>query len=495
MKFQHSTKAHKKSGTIEGAFWSWLSTVVNLIALLVVGKLIAVYLPKEQVAIFSLLLVWSDGLTLLFGYGLQVSIPKIIGGSSDSEKSTVSKSILTFVFLNSILISALLFLIWFFSMNTQGKLLSYFQSSIIYPYFWLIPILFVSAILRDTLLANLSGFQIFGKRAVGVTLASILQIVTSLGVLILIRGGVIALAIAYTLSYFVASLFLFYSLPHSSLAKFRCSHVTSAIKFSWILWINSILNYLVQRFDTILFLYLTGNPAQVAIYEMAKRLCQLASRMLNSLLLPYLPKISELLSEGKDIEATKFFTQAQISIATISLFSLFLLPLIQKYLILFLFSAEYLEITTVLSPLIAGVVIAVLTGISGQTLIASNRPYLVTLTNIGTVIISIGMNFILIPRFGLPGAGWSALISFAFSFLSQTLWVRKTSLKFEWKHVLTTQIFLGIFLALSLMNQTITVKLLNVILISILLIISIKYDFIPYRTITEKISELLKKRI
>lgn len=493
MGFQQNT--HRRSGTIEGAFWSWLSTVANLIALLIVGKLIAIYLPKEQVAIYSLLLVWSDGLSLIFGYGLQVSIPKIIGGSPEVQKHNTSKSLLIFIALNSALVATGLFLLWLFSHYGDGKLTLYLQSSIIFPYFYLVPILFLSAIFRDILLANLSGFQIFGKRALGVALASFLQVIMSLVVLMLMGGGVIALGIAYALSYFLTSLFLFYSLPKDPTAKFDLSLTLSAIKFSWILWVNSILNYLVQRFDTILFLYLTGNPAQVAIYEMAKRLCQIVSRMLNSLLLPYLPKISELLAEGKKKEATDFYTQAQLSIGFLSILGLFSLPVIQKYLIILLFSSEYLEITNVLSPLIAGTVIAVLTGISGQTLIASNRPYLVTLTNIGTVIISIGMNFILIPKFGLPGAGWSALISFLFSYIAQTLWVRRTILQFKWKNLLIIQSFLALFLALASINDNITVKLVNVILILLLLIISIKLNFIPYEIVLKRLLQILKIRI
>ncbi len=490
---ESSSNGYRKSGTIEGAFWSWLSTVVNLLALLIVGKLIAIYLTKEEVAIFSLLLVWSDGLTLIFGYGLQVSIPKIIGGTPDPEKNTVSNSLLLFIALNSIFVSILLILAWFISKHLEIAFLTQVKLSLIYPYFWLVPILFISALLRDTLLANLSGFQVFARRAVGVALASALQIVMSIAVLTLLRGGVISLAIAYTISYFLTVLFLFYALPKSKESTLQLSYVTSAIKFSWILWINSILNYLVQRFDTILFLYLTGNPILVAIYEMAKRICQLASRMLNSLLLPYLPKISELLSEGKQKESVDFFIQTQLSIALISLIGLFSLPIIQKYLILLLFSSEYLEITSVLSPLMAGIVVAVLTGISGQTLIASNRPYLVTLTNIGTVIISILLNFILIPKFGLPGAGWSALISFTFSYITQTLWVRITTLKFNFNKVLIIYIFLAFFLLLSLTEQNITVKLLNVIFILLLLIISLKFNLFPYQLIINRLLQILRK--
>ncbi|MGC8738870.1 MAG: oligosaccharide flippase family protein [Candidatus Hydrogenedens sp.] len=474
----NNTLQTKKSGVLEGAFWSWLSTVINLIALLIVGKLFAISLNKEEVAVFSLLLVWSDGFVLFFGYGLQVSIPKLIGGASDELKGNLSSSLFTFSLLNSIVISLITLILWGIFYGITSFQEGFSHTSLMLAYFWIVPFLFIAGLLRDVLLANLSGFQVFGKRAIGVAIASVLQVIFSVIVLIVLKGKIVPLSFAYIISYLLTVILLWWSLPSGRSFRLDIAQITSAIKFSWVLWVNTILNYLVQRFDTVVLLFLTGSPVQVAVYEMAKRLCHIASRMLNSLLLPYLPHISELFATKQEKEAVKFFIQSQNVIAILSFLGILFLPFIQKYIILFLFSKEYMDITTILVPLLAGIVFAVLSGISGQTLIATNRPYVVTITNIGTVGINLGLNFLLIPYIGMVGAGWASLVSFFFSYLMQTIWVRKTCILFDWGKVLLPQCFFLCYLLLYVFYPSSLA--INFAFILVLFIISYYFKLIPF---------------
>ncbi len=468
----------KKSGVLEGAFWSWLSTVINLLALLIVGKLFAISLSKEEVAIFSLILVWSDGFILFFGYGLQVSIPKLIGGTSDESKGDLSSSLFTFSLLNSVFVSLIILAIWGILLGITSFRSSSDSSSLLLAYFWIVPFLFIVGLLRDILLSSLSGFQVFGKRAIGVAIASVLQVIFSVFVLVVLKGKIVSLCFAYIASYFLTVVLLWKSLPSGRSLRFDKSKIISAIKFSWVLWINTILNYFVQRFDTVVLLFLTGSAIQVAIYEMAKRLCHIASRMLNALLLPYLPRISELFAEKREKDAEQFFLQSQNAIAILSFIGILFLPFVQKYIILFLFSKEYMEITTILVPLLAGIVFAVLSGISGQTLIAGNRPYVVTITNIGTVGINLGLNFLLIPYMGMVGAGWASFISFFFSYLIQTIWVRKTCILYDLKIIVLPQSLFLIYILLYAL--TIDLFAINFVFIIVFFIISYYFNLIPF---------------
>ncbi len=468
----------RKSSVLEGAFWSWLSTVINLLALLIIGKLFVISLNKEEVATFSLLLVWSDGFILFFGYGLQVSIPKLIGGASDNEKNSLSSSLLVFSIINVIVVSLITLLIWgvlYWILPIQKN---FGNTSLIFSYFWIVPIMFCICLPRDILLANLSGFQVFGKRALGVTISSTLQVLFSIFVLVILKGKIVSLSVAYMISYFLTTVLLWRSLPTERSFQLNFSQVVSSVKFSWILWINSILNYLIQRFDTVVLLFLTGSPIQVAVYEMAKRLCLIASRMLGALLLPYLPRISELFSSNQEKETKRFFVLSQNAIAILSFVGIMSLPFIQKYIILLLFSKEYMEITSILVPLLTGIVFAVLSGISGQTLIASNRPYIVTLTNIGTVAINLGLNFLLIPHLGMMGAGWSSLISFFFSYIVQTFWVKKTCIQFEWSKILIPLFIFTCFLLFYISFPHLI--WVNSLFIFVLLIISYSFNLIPF---------------
>jgi len=479
----------KKSGVLEGAFWSWLSTVINLLALLIVGKLFAISLNKEEVAVFSLILVWADGFVLFFGYGLQVSIPKLIGGASGEYKGDLSSSLITFTLVNSVAVSLITLLIWGLFLAITSVNNDLLNSSLVLSYFWIVPFLFIVGLLRDVLLANLSGFQVFGKRALGVAIASLLQILFSVIVLVVLKGKVISLSFAYIISYLCTVVLLWWYLPTGRYFQLNVVQIVSTIKFSWILWVNTILNYMVQRFDTVVLLFLTGSPAQVAVYEMAKRLTHIASRMLNALLLPYLPRITELFSAKSEDDTKRFFLQSQNAIAIFSFSGILFLPFIQKYIILLLFSKEYFEIITILTPLLAGIIFAVLSGISGQTLIATNRPYMVTITNIGTVIINLTLNFLLVPYMGMVGAGWASLVSFFFSYLIQTIWVRKTCISFDWGKILLPQCVFFCYLLYYVIYPGFFA--INFVFVLVLLMISYYFKLIPFEYLILRLLKII----
>jgi O-antigen/teichoic acid export membrane protein len=64
----------------------------------------------------------------------------------------------------------------------------------------------------------------------------------------------------------------------------------------------------------------------------------------------------------------------------------------------------------------------------GQALIALDRPVLVMNINVGLAAIGIGLNLLLIPQFGLAGAGWSAAAAAWFSFVLQRAAVARAGL-------------------------------------------------------------------
>jgi O-antigen/teichoic acid export membrane protein len=93
--------------------------------------------------------------------------------------------------------------------------------------------------------------------------------------------------------------------------------------------------------------------------------------------------------------------------------------------ILALFSADYLPATAVLGVLLGTMVVAVLTGLHGQTLIALGKPGQVTAINIATAGLSLGLNGALIPAWGLAGAAASALVAAVASYTLQAAAVRR----------------------------------------------------------------------
>ena len=168
-----------------------------------------------------------------------------------------------------------------------------------------------------------------------------------------------------------------------------------------------ILNY-ADRYLIHLYLGATSLGLYVAGYNLATYLTEIIAYPISYALSPIYMNI--LVNKGIQ-EAQQFFTKL------FSYFMLIMLPLVFGFiavgrdLISFLASAKYAEAHVVFPYVVIGQAIYACTFILNSGLFISKKTHVVTYIMIGTCILNIAFNIVLIPRYGILGAAQATLIS------------------------------------------------------------------------------------
>jgi O-antigen/teichoic acid export membrane protein len=199
---------------------------------------------------------------------------------------------------------------------------------------------------------------------------------------------------------------------------FSLSAYLAAARFSLPLFANTLLNFLFQRLDTLLVTALLGLHA-TALYEIAKRFPQVLSRVLNALLLPWLPTITGMLAEGRHDDAARALRKVLLAVTALGYAAILPASLLSEKLILLLASPDYIDAAPLLALLMLGIHFAVQAGVLGQALIALGRPAAVTVGNVAQATCSLGGAWLLLPQVGLAGMGCAWCVGAGISLLLQ----------------------------------------------------------------------------
>lgn len=424
-----------------GSFLSGLSVGLSMVALLAVGKMVTTSLPQETVGLFMLILLAADFLNLFSNFGLYASLPKLVGAAiSHEEADNIIAANLTGQVLVSLAMGILLLVAWRLVPATSAPFSSETWTTL-YPYFWLVPPLFVVGALRDTVMAALAGLNRYGLRALGIITASILQVILVATALFILDSGLVALCMAMLASYAAALLLLCLALPVGRRPSRNWRMYAMSVWFSFPLYVNSMLNFFFQRLDTVVVTAMLG-VQQMAVYEIAKRFPMLLSRTLNALLVPFLPNISSLLARGRTRDAASLLNRALALTIFFGNVGVLAIILFQEFLIRLLFTTDYLPATEVLGLMLAGICLAVQAGILGHTLIALNKPFMVTVANAGMAVVSLGGSYFLLPYLGLAGAGVAWIGATVFCAGYQTFQVLRLGLRLDWQMYAKAQSFM-----------------------------------------------------
>lgn len=389
---------------IRGAFLSGSGMILSMAGQLGAAVIFGRALPEADIGTFWLLILCSDCLVLLTTFGLHSALPRILASAPEEERRTLGASILLFQVFVSLAICAAVFVAWLLIRNPT--VISENENWVrLFPFLWLLPPFFFVATQRDTALAAMAGMNRFGPRAAAHVWGALVNVSLVAVFIGCFDGGLLTLALCTLTAYAVAAVWLgAFALPAASLR--RCGRAyLEAVRFSKPLYVNNIMAFTTQRLDTFLVAVLLGNPIIVAYYEMAKRLPNMYTRILVSTLVPYLPGISARVAEGDTDGAARLLNKTLALVMFLGYTCVLGIVVVQRPLIVLLFSEKYLPSLDVLWLLMTGTCLAMQSGICGQSLIALGRPGLVAWANVVSGLFSVGANLILIPRLGMIGAG------------------------------------------------------------------------------------------
>ncbi len=400
---------------IRGALLSALSVCISMAALLITSKLFTNALDRETVGIFALLLVTSDFIIYASGMGLAASMPKLVAEADIAKRRRIIGSALAGQLVILLTLGAITLLVQLVVRHPEQFTKDPAWLGV-HACLHLLPPLFIIGGLRDVILAMLAGLDRYTYRAAGIALASLAQVALVYVTVWRMGGGLVALALAMAASYGLALALLWFGLGRNGrpLADWPVYRVS--IRFSAPLYLNQVMNFFNQRFDTVLVSALAG-VSYAAVYEMIKRLPVIVNRVMNALLVPYLPHISRLVSTQDHAEAGRVLYHAVGLSAFVGYGAALFLAALQKPVILLLFNKDYLSGADVLGLLLVAASLALQSGLMAQMLIALGRNIAVPLVNMAAMVVTILADLAVIPYFGMAGAAWVAVVASGFSFL------------------------------------------------------------------------------
>ncbi|MBI2434644.1 MAG: oligosaccharide flippase family protein, partial [Candidatus Hydrogenedentes bacterium] len=353
----------RKRLLIQSAFLSGASIFVAMAAMLVVGKLVTT-LPPMAVGLFVLLLLWSDFFNIASSFGLTVALPKLVAAAPEEEKACLTHDVLG-VQAVLLLVVALLVMAFYVALPLQAVLINKPDVAVFMEVLWLLPLLFIGGALRDMLMAMLAGLGRYAGRAGGIVVAALAQVLLILGLVLARQATLTSITLATAASYALAAAWLYALLPEKRVPHLSITQYRSAVAFSWPLHANSLLTFVYQRFDTMLVTAMLGISA-AAVYDMAKRIPALLSRVLGAFLVPFLPNVAELLAQEDRERARRLLNRALILTSCLGYLVTLATVVVQEPLLLLLFNKDYLAAAPVLGLLLTATCLGVQAGIMGQ---------------------------------------------------------------------------------------------------------------------------------
>lgn len=184
------------------------------------------------------------------------------------------------------------------------------------------------------------------------------------------------------------------------------------LAFSTPLMVSAIISTLVTKIDTFMLGIFAGSY-QVGLYTASYPLAAGSLIILSSFGFIYLPIVSRLddNDRGEDIDVIYQVTSKWAYVLTFPLFTM--LFAFSTDILGLLYGASYREGGTTLAVLSVGFMIHVAAGRNRETLSALGFPRFVLLSNLAVLILNVGLNVILIPKYGHEGAAIASLLSFA----------------------------------------------------------------------------------
>lgn len=272
--------------------------------------------------------------------------------------------------------------------------------------------------------------------------------------------GVIGVAVAYTLSVLFAGVLGFYLLQSRIFPIFgdypTDKNHEELLKYSLPLLVVGIGQTISAHIDNFMLGWFPNTVASdIGIYNSALPTAYLISSLSTIFAIILFPLISTHLAKGEDNIASKLISVAVRWTLITSLPLTLVLILFSSTILNTFFGSVYTEGATVLSIIALGILVKAVVTPIGKYLLAIDKTRWMMFNSLAIVLTNTALNYLLIPQYGILGAGIAVAISFLiFSLLIilEVLVILKLSLSLRsiWKPIFSASLSLLIIYSLRL---------------------------------------------
>jgi len=352
--------------------------------------------------VFSLIISFSFTLCYLSSVGLPQAIVFFIGKRKEPLEKIVGLSFFLF-FCIAIGIAAIGYMFRDYPLNSfLRELPSHYFFPLLILYFFTLFDSFLLSITRGT-----QNFLLFNVRRILTPAGNLIGVC----LVFLVFGLSLKSVVAVFISICVVSTAWFF-IKVISITSFRLHLDWTSMKSFFTYGIKSYLQiltgHLIYQIDLYLIAYLL-NAKQVAFYSIAVGVATLLWYLPNTIGVVLFPTLSSIHND-KEIH----IISAEVCRHT--LFITFIgavgLGLAGKYLILLFFGAEYIESVNAMLFILPGIVAMSIYKVLTRNFSSRNRQQVSIMAAAISLVVNIGLNFILIPKYGIEGAAIASTISY-----------------------------------------------------------------------------------
>jgi O-antigen/teichoic acid export membrane protein len=184
--------------------------------------------------------------------------------------------------------------------------------------------------------------------------------------------------------------------------------------------VGNMLQFFNYRLDIFILNYFAGASA-VGLYAVSVALAELIWYLPNALALPLFPRIAHLNSDV----ATSFTAKVCRNTLFMTTIAALGLCVVARIVIYIAYGAPFLASVGPLRILLIGIVALSLSKVITSDLAGRGKPYYVSYLAAISLVITIALDFLLIPRWGINGAAFASTVSYFASGLMAIFWYRK----------------------------------------------------------------------
>lgn len=388
-------------------------TLTRQIANIGIGILLLIVLtrflgPVDQ-GKYSLVTLLPMMLMMFISTGINTSTIYFVSKNKFLLETVLKTNILVGITLSLFAIFVGALVVVFFS----DALFEGVEISLLYLILLSIPFIFLKEFLQ-TIFHGLQDFKNYNTLMI-VNQFAILGFISLF--IIVLNYGLTGAIIGYVLGNITTVFVILYLLLKKkqlrlSSGEFSRPYLNESVNYGFKAYVSNLATFLNYRLDIFIMGYFLS-PAAVGIYTVAVNVGERITMVSTAISSVLFPKIA---SEDTEAARNRLSSIVSRNVLLISIIASFAILLVSDFVIELFFGSEYMQSSDVLKIILLGIIFLSVEKIFSNDIAGRGRPEINMYTSIFNVIMNVGLNILLIPRFGIMGAAYATTITYFVSF-------------------------------------------------------------------------------
>ncbi len=249
-------------------------------------------------------------------------------------------------------------------------------------------------------------------------------LVTLVAAVLLFSERTLGAVAAFTVSTIATTAVAAYCVAPISHFSFRLRRATlrPLLRFGLISYLGSLTSFVNYRFDVLIVNFFAG-ARQVGLYAVGTGLAEIVWYLANSAAIVLAPRVAA--SELED--ADRLTEQVGRVITALALVAAGVLALLTPFVVVLFFGSAYAESTWAVWLLLPGIVTFSIGKILSTYLLGRNKLKVDLLASFVALVVTIALDFTLIPSYGFRGAAIASSIAYTCGMAVDLFWVLRNS--------------------------------------------------------------------